>query len=132
MGAKVTVFKNRSDVEMGIRVFIPPARPDQYQKIFSLKPDEVKGLKLRSLCCEDINVDNPMFLIIFMDGVYTGVQLHPCSKVHKNVKSGGVSLKALKLDSLAFSDSFINISKYLPLLCHSLGQMKYSHLIIVE
>ncbi|KAL3500406.1 hypothetical protein ACH5RR_039499 [Cinchona calisaya] len=102
MGAKVTAFENRSSVEMEIRVFIPPARPDRYQKIFRIKPGEVKGLKTKSLFCEDINVENPTFLMIFVDGGYTGVSLYPFH-VQKYAKifgyldeSGNVIFKGIK------------------------------------
>lgn len=102
MGAKVTTFENKSSLEMEIRVFIPPSRPDRYQKIYRIRPGEVKGLKRRSLCCEEINVDNPTFLIIFMDGVYTGVSLN-AFHVQKYAKifgyvdeSGNVLFKGIK------------------------------------
>ncbi|KAI3468298.1 hypothetical protein Pfo_024961 [Paulownia fortunei] len=78
MGARCSVFVNKSNVEMELRVFLPPARPDKYKKIIRIKPGEVKLLKTTKLCCEESSPENPFHLMVFMDGVYTGTTLYPC------------------------------------------------------
>ncbi|THF98643.1 hypothetical protein TEA_008909 [Camellia sinensis var. sinensis] len=75
MGARLTAFENRSTVEMEIRVFVPPTRPDRYQEIIRIKSGETKKVKTITLCCKDTNPENPTFLMVFMDGTYTGVFL---------------------------------------------------------
>ncbi|GMP79346.1 hypothetical protein CsSME_00034928 [Camellia sinensis var. sinensis] len=75
MGARLTAFENRCTVEMEIRVFVPPARPDRYQQIIRIKSSETKKVKTMTLCCKDTNPENPTFLMVFMDGTYTGVSL---------------------------------------------------------
>ncbi|KAG5527282.1 hypothetical protein RHGRI_028245 [Rhododendron griersonianum] len=75
MGARFTAFENRTGVEMEIRVFVPPARPDRYRKIIRIKPGETKKVKTLTLCCEETNPENPTFLMVFMDGTYTGLSL---------------------------------------------------------
>ncbi|KAK6119476.1 hypothetical protein DH2020_046780 [Rehmannia glutinosa] len=76
MGAQCSVFVNKSGVEMELRVFLPPARPDKYRKIIRIKPGGVKLLKTRKLCCEDSSPENPFHLMVFVDGVYTGTTLY--------------------------------------------------------
>ncbi|XP_058188285.1 uncharacterized protein LOC131304862 [Rhododendron vialii] len=75
MGARFTAFENRTGVEMEIRVFVPPARPDRYRNIIRIKPGETKKVKTLTLCCEETNPENPTFLMVFMDGTYTGLSL---------------------------------------------------------
>ncbi|KAL0330261.1 UNVERIFIED_CONTAM: hypothetical protein Sradi_5012800 [Sesamum radiatum] len=66
MGAKCCVFVNKSNVEMELRVFLPPARPDKYRKIIRIKPGEVKFLKTAKLCCEDSGPEQTTHLMIFV------------------------------------------------------------------
>uniref|UniRef100_A0A5B7AIR0 Uncharacterized protein n=1 Tax=Davidia involucrata TaxID=16924 RepID=A0A5B7AIR0_DAVIN len=76
--SRLTAFENRSTtVGMEIRVFVPPARPDQYRRIIRLKPGETKELVTKSLCYENTDPENPTFFMLFMDGVYTGIFLLP-------------------------------------------------------
>ncbi|KAD3336506.1 hypothetical protein E3N88_32025 [Mikania micrantha] len=42
MGARITIFENRSNVDMEVRVFVPPDRPDRYRMIVRVKPGETK------------------------------------------------------------------------------------------
>lgn len=76
MGAQCSVFVNKSNVEMELRVFIPPDRPDKYRKIIRVKPGEVKLLKTTKLCCKDSSHEQHIHLMVFMDGVYTGATLY--------------------------------------------------------
>ncbi|KAL0393992.1 UNVERIFIED_CONTAM: hypothetical protein Slati_4365400 [Sesamum latifolium] len=85
MGAKCCVFVNKSNVEMELRVFLPPARPDKYRKIIRVKPGEVKFLKTTNLCCEDSGPEQTTHLMIFLGGVYTGTTLYP-SHIKKYAK----------------------------------------------
>ncbi|KAK4388920.1 hypothetical protein Sango_2229000 [Sesamum angolense] len=85
MGAKCCVFVNKSNVEMELRVFLPPARPDKYRKIIRIKPGEVKFLKTAKLCCEDSGPEQTTHLRIFVSGVYTGTTLYP-SHIKKYAK----------------------------------------------
>ncbi|XAR69352.1 hypothetical protein NMG60_11000899 [Bertholletia excelsa] len=75
MGAKYTVFENRSRVEMEIRVFVPPARPDRYRSIIRIGPGESKKIKTKTLYCTNENPENPTFLMVYMDGSYSGTSL---------------------------------------------------------
>lgn len=50
MGSRLTAFENRADVDMEIRVFVPPDRPDQYRMIVRVKPGEVKKVLTKKLC----------------------------------------------------------------------------------
>nr|KAJ0224727.1 hypothetical protein LSAT_V11C100018840 [Lactuca sativa] len=84
MGGRVTVFENRAAVDMEIRVFVPPARPDRYRMIIRVKPGEVRKVLTKRLCnCNEYfpfpseKTDNYIFLMVFMDGTYTGVTLLP-------------------------------------------------------
>lgn len=81
MGAKLTVFENKSNVDMEIRVFVIPSRPDRYRKIIRIRAGESKVVKFKYLCSEgEINEDyckNPTFLMVFVDGIYSGLSLFP-------------------------------------------------------
>ncbi|KAL4560276.1 hypothetical protein LXL04_032426 [Taraxacum kok-saghyz] len=73
----------RATVDMEIRVFIPPDRPDRYRMIVRVKPGEVKKVLTKRLCNWkeyfpiEKSDDNHIFLMVFMDGTYTGVTLLP-------------------------------------------------------
>ncbi|KAI3512261.1 hypothetical protein L1887_19576 [Cichorium endivia] len=82
MGARLTAFENRATVDMEIRVFIPPDRPDRYRMIIRVKPGEVKNVLTKKLCkwkeyFPTEKSENHIFLMVFMDGTYTGVTLLP-------------------------------------------------------
>ncbi|KAD3336507.1 hypothetical protein E3N88_32026 [Mikania micrantha] len=70
MGAWLTIFENRSNVDMEVRVFVPPDRPDRYRTIVRVKPGHTREVLTKILCnweeyftCE---TDNHIFLIIFI------------------------------------------------------------------
>lgn len=82
MGARFTTFQNKSEMEMEIRVFVPPARPDHYRTIIRIAPGETKRVKNTTLCCDYVGWENPSFLMIFTGGTYSGV----CIMAHQVVK----------------------------------------------
>ncbi|KAL8260695.1 hypothetical protein R6Q59_028648 [Mikania micrantha] len=75
------MFENRSNVDMEVRVFVPPDRPDRYWMIVRVKTGQTHKVFTKSLCNWEeyftFETDNHIFLEIFMDGVYTGVTLLP-------------------------------------------------------
>ncbi|KAI7747996.1 hypothetical protein M8C21_017392 [Ambrosia artemisiifolia] len=110
MGARLTTFENRANVDMEIRVFVPPDRPDRYRMIVRLKPGEIRKVLTRSLFKYDTGeTDNHIFLMIHVEGVYTGVTLLPW-EVKKYAKiigyyrgDSGVNLKGVRF---TFSNLF--------------------------
>lgn len=107
MGGKFSILENKSNVDMEIRVFIPPARPDHYRKIIRIKPGETKLVKMKHLFCretvKDSEINNPTFFMVFMDGIYSGVSLFPCditkyAKIlgYVDQNTGNVRLKGIK------------------------------------
>ncbi|KAF5936340.1 hypothetical protein HYC85_027469 [Camellia sinensis] len=68
MGAKLTSFENRSSVEMEIRAFILPTRPDHYVSIAKIKPGETKE------CYDDIDPENPTLMMIYIESKFIFLQ----------------------------------------------------------
>lgn len=114
MGAKLTAFENRAKVDMEIRVFVPPDRPDRYRMIIRVKPGEVKKVLTKRLfnweywdeyfSCEP---DNHVFFMVFMDGVYSGVTLLPSevkkyAKIIGYVDDLGVIMKGVRFTLTSF------------------------------
>ncbi|XP_059658075.1 uncharacterized protein LOC132304424 isoform X2 [Cornus florida] len=64
---RVIEFENRSSVEMEIRIFTPPDRPDRYKKIIRIEPCKTQKVLSQSLFPDPIN---HTFLLFFTDGVY--------------------------------------------------------------
>lgn len=75
MGSKCSIFANKSKVEIEIRVFAPPARPDRYKKIIRVKPGETMLLRTTKLGCQATNLDE-ISLMVFLDNVYSGVTFY--------------------------------------------------------
>ncbi|KAL8521923.1 hypothetical protein ACS0TY_012176 [Phlomoides rotata] len=104
MGSKCCVFVNKSKIEMEIRVFQPPDRPDKFKKIIGLKAGEVKVLKISKLCCDD---SIPTHLMIYADGVYTGATLFrphikEYAKILGYLDKNGVHLKGIRIKFPSF------------------------------
>ncbi|XP_059655204.1 uncharacterized protein LOC132302391 [Cornus florida] len=66
---RVIEFENRSSVEMEIRVFTPPDRPDKYRKIIRIEPRKTQKVLSQSLFPDSAN---HTYLMFFTDGVYAG------------------------------------------------------------
>lgn len=78
MGARLTTtFENRSSLEMEVRVFVPPDRPDHFRKIIRIKPGEKKQVLVKCFCDLDTNPERAVMILVFVEGVYTGVSLLP-------------------------------------------------------
>ncbi|KAL7166185.1 hypothetical protein ACSBR2_036961 [Camellia fascicularis] len=74
MGAKLTSFENRSSVEMEIRAFILPTRPDHYVSIAKIKPGETKELVTKSLCYDHIEPENHTIMMIYIESKFIFLQ----------------------------------------------------------
>ncbi|KVH99836.1 Protein kinase, catalytic domain-containing protein [Cynara cardunculus var. scolymus] len=128
MGARLTAFENRANVEMEIRVFVPPDRPDRYRMIIRVKPGEVKKVLSKRLCNWEeyfsSETDNHIFLMVFMDGIYSGVTLLPWElpQFHNREKTEGEILRSneeMLLNLLVYEnlpneslDKYLNNNKF--------------------
>ncbi|XP_059275135.1 uncharacterized protein LOC132029791 [Lycium ferocissimum] len=75
MGAKLTVIENRSNNDMEIRVWVPPARPDKFQRIMRIEAKGWKEINSKNFSFGNLSPDEGFMstlLMIYVDGVYTG------------------------------------------------------------
>ncbi|XP_055819347.1 uncharacterized protein LOC129888391 [Solanum dulcamara] len=74
MGAKLTVIENRCNDDIEIRIWVPPARPDKFERIIRI---EAKGGWKEVNSKNFIDGDTNTLLMIYVDGVYTGNYILP-------------------------------------------------------
>ncbi|CAN4076599.1 unnamed protein product [Withania somnifera] len=83
MGANLSVIENRTNNDIEIRVWVPPARPDKFQSIIRIEAEggwkEVNSKNFSN--GDTINLYDDEFgstlLMIYVDGVYTGNYILP-------------------------------------------------------
>lgn len=77
MGGSLTIFENKSSVNMEFRVFVPPDRPDHFRKIINIKSGERKAILVQPFYHQTANPERPVMIMLFAENTYTGVSLHP-------------------------------------------------------
>ncbi|KDP33640.1 hypothetical protein JCGZ_07211 [Jatropha curcas] len=127
MGVRLTTIKNKSCVEMELRVFAAPARPDHFQKIIRIRPGGKVNVSFRSICEEGRSSGRLVIIMVYVEGGYSGVSLLPsylasCSEVICDRDEDGIlnvqGIKATMFDTFLTKLLF---SSYLPK--NSLSQM---------
>ncbi|EEF48307.1 conserved hypothetical protein [Ricinus communis] len=77
MGVRLTTIKNKLSVEMELRVFAAPARPDHFRQIIRIKPGGKANLLVKTLGEESRISGRLLIIMVYVDGVYSGVTLLP-------------------------------------------------------
>ncbi|KAG5591808.1 hypothetical protein H5410_042322 [Solanum commersonii] len=84
MGAKLTVIENRCNDDIEIRVWVPPARPDKFERIIRIEGEggwkEVNSKNFihgNTTILDDDEFVSSTLLMIYIDGVYTGYYFLP-------------------------------------------------------
>lgn len=79
MGAKLTVIENKSKNDIEIRVWVPPARPDKFESIISIKAGSWKEVNSKAFSFGHLSPEGLVssLLMIYVDRVYTVNYLLP-------------------------------------------------------
>ncbi|KAK6782570.1 hypothetical protein RDI58_020366 [Solanum bulbocastanum] len=85
MGAKLTVIENRCNDDIEIRVWVPPDRPDKFQRIIRIEGEggwkEVNSKNFihrdATILSDEDEFVSTTLLMVYIDGVYRGYYFLP-------------------------------------------------------